>query len=100
MEVAFAWQSGYRPYQRGTSYGIDGAFPDSLQLALLRVYRWTSDQWHRFIDLESLVRPQEAPQARAERPTLNRGSGIQQPKRKVTPIDGEISNRPRKRPFP
>ena len=43
MEVAFAWQSGHRPNQRGTSYGIDGAFPDSLQPALLRVYRWTSD---------------------------------------------------------
>jgi hypothetical protein len=39
MEVAFAWQSGHRPNQRGTSYGIDGAFPDSLQPALLRVYR-------------------------------------------------------------
>jgi hypothetical protein len=100
MEVAFAWQSGHRPRQRGTSYGIDGAFPDSLQPALLRVYRWTSDQWHRFIDLESLVRPQEARQARAERPTLNRGPGIQQPKRKVTLIDGEIGDRPRKRRFP
>jgi hypothetical protein len=100
MEVAFAWQSGHRPNQRGTSYGIDGAFPDSLQPALLRVYRWTSDQWHHFIDLEHLVRPQEAHQARAERPTVNRGSGIQQPKRKVTPIDGEIGNRPQKRRFP
>jgi hypothetical protein len=81
-------------------YGIDGAFSDSLQPALLRVYRWTSDQWHRFIDLESLVRSQVARQARTERPILNRGSGIQQPKRKVTPIDGEIGDRPRKRPFP
>ena len=56
MEVAFAWQSGHKPNQRGTSYGIDGAFPDSLQPALLGVYRWTSDQWHRFIDLKDPMR--------------------------------------------
>lgn len=50
LEVAFAWQSGHRPLQRGTSYGIDAAFPDSLQPALLRVYRWASDEWHRFLN--------------------------------------------------
>jgi hypothetical protein len=37
IEVVFAWQSGHRPMQRGTSYGIDAAYPDSLQPALLRV---------------------------------------------------------------
>jgi hypothetical protein len=42
--VAFAWQSGHRPIQRGTSYGLDGAFPDSLQPALLRVYKWVSEE--------------------------------------------------------
>jgi hypothetical protein len=52
LEVAFAWQSGHRPLQRGTSYGIDAAFPDSLQPALLRVYRWASNEWHRFLDKE------------------------------------------------
>lgn len=52
VEVAFAWQSGHRPIQRGTSYGIDAAFPDSLQPALLRVYRWASNEWHRFLDKE------------------------------------------------
>ena len=36
--------------QRGTSYGIDAAYPDSLQPSLLRVYRWTSDVWHKFLD--------------------------------------------------
>lgn len=36
--------------QRGTSYGIDAAYADSLQPALLMVYRWTSDVWHRFLD--------------------------------------------------
>jgi hypothetical protein len=50
IEVAFAWQSGHRPPQRGTSYGIDAAYPDSLQPALLRVYKWASGEWHRFLD--------------------------------------------------
>jgi hypothetical protein len=50
VDVALAWQSGHRPMQRGTSYGIDAAYQDSLQPALLRVYRWTSDIWHRFLD--------------------------------------------------
>ena len=53
IEVAFAWQSGHRPLQRGTSYGIDAAFPDSLQPALLRVYKWASEEWHRFLDRSS-----------------------------------------------
>jgi hypothetical protein len=50
--VAFAWQSGHRPIQRGTSYGLDGAFPDSLQPALLRVYKWVSEEWHRFLKFD------------------------------------------------
>ena len=49
LEVAFAWQSGHRPLQRGTTYGVDGAFPDSLQPALLRIYKWASTQWHEFL---------------------------------------------------
>jgi hypothetical protein len=36
--------------QRGTSYGIDAAYPDSLQPALLRVYKWASSIWHAFLD--------------------------------------------------
>jgi hypothetical protein len=51
IEVAFAWQSGYRPMQRGISYGIDAAYPDLLQPALLRVYKWASTEWHRFLKL-------------------------------------------------
>jgi hypothetical protein len=99
-EVTSAWQSGRRPNQRGTSYAIDSAFPDSLQPALLRVYRWALDQWHQSIGLESLMRPQEAHQAPTERLTLHRGSGINQPKRKVTPIDEEIDDWLQKRRFP
>jgi hypothetical protein len=50
IEVVFAWQSGHRPMQHGTSYGIDAAYPDSLQPALLRVYRWVSSRWHDFLE--------------------------------------------------
>jgi hypothetical protein len=49
LEVVFAWQSGHRPMERGVTYGLDGAFPDSLQPALLRVYEWASTEWHRFL---------------------------------------------------
>jgi hypothetical protein len=49
IEVVYAWQSGHRPVQRGTTYDIDFAFPDSLQPALLEVYRWASIEWHKFI---------------------------------------------------
>jgi hypothetical protein len=49
INVAFAWQSGHRPLQRGVSYGLDGAFPDRLQPALLEVYRWVSGEWHKFL---------------------------------------------------
>lgn len=49
-DVGFAWQSGHRPLQRSTTYGIDGAFPDSLQPALLHIYERVSSEWHRWID--------------------------------------------------
>jgi hypothetical protein len=48
-EIVFAWQSGHRPMQRGLSYGVDAAFPDALQPALLRVYFRASQEWHRFL---------------------------------------------------
>lgn len=51
INVSFAWQSGHRPLQRGTTYGLDGAFPNSLQPALLRVYEWASNEWHEFLQL-------------------------------------------------
>lgn len=40
VEVVFAWQSAHRPVQRGSGYSIDAAYPDSLQPALLKVYKW------------------------------------------------------------
>lgn len=100
MEVAFAWQSGHRPNQRGTSYGIDGAFPDSLQPALLRVYRWTSDQWHRFINLENPMRSERATQAPLAWSRKNTAFGTEQLKRKGAPSDEETIVRPPKRRFP
>ncbi|KAL5318142.1 hypothetical protein ACEPPN_013200 [Leptodophora sp. 'Broadleaf-Isolate-01'] len=42
QNVVFAWQSGHRPLQRGTTYGLNGAFPNQLQPALLRAYEWAS----------------------------------------------------------
>ena len=42
IEVSFARQSGHRPLQRGISYGIVDAYPDSLQPPLLRLYGWVS----------------------------------------------------------
>ncbi|KJZ71002.1 hypothetical protein HIM_09613 [Hirsutella minnesotensis 3608] len=47
--VAFAWQSGHRPFERHTTYGLDGAFPDQLQPALLQVYAKVSKSWHDFL---------------------------------------------------
>jgi hypothetical protein len=49
LNVVFAWQSGHRPLQRGITYGLDGAFPNRLQPALLRAYEWASTRWHEFI---------------------------------------------------
>ncbi|SCO54460.1 uncharacterized protein FFNC_15524 [Fusarium fujikuroi] len=48
-EVAYAWQSGHRPMQRHTTYGLDGAYPDHLQPALLRAYDRVSASWHAFL---------------------------------------------------
>lgn len=55
IEVTYAWQSGHRPVQRGTTYGIDSAFPDSLQPAVLEIYYWASTEWHKFISTPESV---------------------------------------------
>lgn len=57
IDVAFSWQSGHRPLQREATYGIDGAFPDSLQPALLRVYEWASREWHEFLMIRIPILP-------------------------------------------
>lgn len=55
--VAFAWQSGHRPLQWTTTYGLDDAFPSQLQPSLLRVYEHVSKRWHEFIDQPSKRMP-------------------------------------------
>lgn len=51
--MIFAWQSRYRPLQRGSIYGLDGVFPRRLQPELLRWYEWASICWHEFLSLIS-----------------------------------------------
>ncbi|KJZ69022.1 hypothetical protein HIM_11581 [Hirsutella minnesotensis 3608] len=51
--VIFAWQSGHRPLQRGSTYGLDGAFPTTMQPQLLELYSWASSRWHEFLHLPS-----------------------------------------------
>lgn len=55
--VVFAWQSGHRPLQRVFTYGLDGAFPTTLQPQLLHLYQWASTQWHEFLHLPSKTAP-------------------------------------------
>ncbi len=60
QNVAFAWQSGHRPLQRGRTYGLDGAFPTKLQPQLLELYEWASVRWHEFLHLPSRLAPARA----------------------------------------
>ena len=53
LNVVFAWQSSHRPKIWSDNYGLDGAFPNSLQPSLLRAYEWASVRWHRFLRHES-----------------------------------------------
>jgi hypothetical protein len=89
LNVAFAWQSGHRPLQRGTTYGLDGAFPTKLQPALLRAYEWASTRWHEFLHLPSRVT------ARAEAAMIEGGAERQslQPQPSFDVISVETSKR-------
>jgi hypothetical protein len=40
QDVVFAWQSGHRPLQQSTTYGLDGAYPAHLQPTLLAFGRY------------------------------------------------------------
>ena len=55
--IGFAWQSGHRPRQRYSTYGLDGAFPDKLQPALLRIYLDVSKKWHAFLKKDNADAP-------------------------------------------
>ncbi|EWY79398.1 hypothetical protein FOYG_17443 [Fusarium oxysporum NRRL 32931] len=59
-DAAFAWQSGHRPMQRYSTYGLDGAFPDQLQPALLRIYARISADWHKFLSIDDGEEPGSA----------------------------------------
>jgi hypothetical protein len=89
LNVAFAWQSGHRPLQRRTTYGLDGAFPTRLQPALLRAYEWASTRWHEFLQLPSRVT------ARAEAAMIEGGaeSLSSQPRPSFDVISVETSKR-------
>lgn len=65
QNVAFAWQSGHRPMQRGITYGLDGAYPHRLQPALLRLYEWASTRWHEFLGLQSKLTEELQPHSTA-----------------------------------
>ncbi len=92
IEVVFAWQSGHRPVQRGTSYGIDAAYPDSLQPALLRVYHWASCEWHRFLRIDSAVRLRIPVDGQGSRGPQQLESGTNK-----RPLHGADGGRPPKR---
>jgi hypothetical protein len=53
LNVVFAWQSGHRPRQRGTTYRLNGAFLSQMQPALLNIYEWASVEWHQFLGHQS-----------------------------------------------
>ena len=69
--VAFAWQSGHRPWQRACMYGLDGAFPDSLQPALLQLYKWVSLEWHQFLQLGQPDPARQIPGMAAQPPRVS-----------------------------
>jgi hypothetical protein len=49
IDVSLAWQSSHQQGERMAMYGLDRMFLDSLQPALLHVYRWVSEQWQTFL---------------------------------------------------
>ncbi|KAH7169570.1 hypothetical protein DER46DRAFT_554056 [Fusarium sp. MPI-SDFR-AT-0072] len=65
--VVFAWQSGHGPLQRGSTYGLDGAFPTTMQPQLLDLYEWASLRWHEFLHLPSKLTPRTNAQADSDR---------------------------------
>ncbi|OWT42309.1 hypothetical protein VFPPC_18572 [Pochonia chlamydosporia 170] len=64
--VVFPWQSGHRPAESGRTYGVDGAFPTTLQPQLLDLYQWASMKWHEFLGVPSRLTPDHARSADAK----------------------------------
>lgn len=83
LNVAISWQSAHRPLQRGTTYGLDGAYPSQLQPSLLRAYEWASTRWHEFLHQPSKKLPTVLyPKASRKRKAENSG-GLDSSKRQV-----------------
>jgi hypothetical protein len=85
LETVLAWQSGHRPLQRATNYGLDGAFPHQLQPNLLRLYARASEHWHRFLSFGSATadsrqsfKPTQLP-VQAVQPVIFSDHGRRQP---------------------
>ena len=93
INVAFAWQSAHRPIKRGIAYGIDGAYPDLLQPALLRVYQWASEEWHKFLAINEFERQSLAasggsassPRSKRRASTLPKGHRATRQRRSISP---------------
>jgi Chromo (CHRromatin Organisation MOdifier) domain len=54
LAMVLAWQTCHRSEQGASTYGLDGAFPTSLQPELLNAYRDVSTIWHRWLGLLTL----------------------------------------------
>lgn len=99
-DVAYAWQSGHRPIQRYSTYGLDGAFPDQLQPALLRIYAKISAEWHEFLrieDQESGQVSESAESAHATTGNAREGSPLRKRPRDCTEISVASSESHEKR---
>jgi len=93
MNVVFAWQSGHRPIQRATTYGLNGDFPTKLQPGLLRAYEWVSTRWHEFIHQSSKVMPSPKPTKESwKQPAPKPSARVQPVKRKLSQTNRDPSD--------
>lgn len=53
LGMVLAWQTCHRAQQGASTYGLDRAFPSSLQPELLHAYRDVSTIWHRWLGLDT-----------------------------------------------
>ena len=52
--AVFSWQSSHRPLQGASTYGLNSAFPTTLQPELLNAYRAVSLIWQKWLEISSL----------------------------------------------
>ena len=79
------------------TYGLDGAFPDSLQPALLRVYEWALIEWQRFLELDQMPAASSADAVESEnqsRETTRRQARTSAiPKRRATTTETGVPSK-------